>query len=97
MIVATAAKCRYCGEIFDPKLKKKAKASRRSSDDDADMSTMDYVACCLCSGITCIIGIVYMIQGKRRGLKMVGVSLAAGVFWTIVRIIIEAAAQNGPR
>jgi hypothetical protein len=37
-----------------------------------------------------------MIQGKRRGLKMVGVSLAAGVFWTIVRIIIEAAAQNGP-
>jgi DNA-directed RNA polymerase subunit M/transcription elongation factor TFIIS len=96
MIVATAAKCRYCGEIFDPKLKRKAKASRRSSDDDADMSTMDYVACCLCSGITCIIGIVYMIQGKRRGLKMVGVSLAAGVFWTIVRIIIEAAAQNGP-
>jgi hypothetical protein len=90
MIVATAAKCRYCGEIFDPKLKKKAKSTSRS--DDADMSTMDYVACFLCSGITCIIGIVYMIQGKSRGLKMVGVSLAAGVFWTIVRIIIEAAA-----
>jgi DNA-directed RNA polymerase subunit M/transcription elongation factor TFIIS len=98
MIVATAAKCRYCGEIFDPKLKKKAKASRSSDDDDADMSTLDYVACVLCAGITCLIGIVYMIQGKRKGLKMVGVSLAAIVFWNIVNVIIQSALQqHGPR
>jgi hypothetical protein len=94
MIIATAAKCRYCGEIFDPKLKKKAQ--RQDDNDDPDLSTMDYVACILCAGITCIIGIVYMIQGKRRGLKMVGVSLAAIVFWNIVNVILQAA-LHAPR
>jgi DNA-directed RNA polymerase subunit M/transcription elongation factor TFIIS len=95
MIIASAAKCRYCGEIFDPKLKRKAKR-KEESDDDADMSTLDYVACVLCAGITCIIGIVYMIQGKRKGLKMVGVSLAAIVFWNIVNVILQGVLQPGP-
>jgi hypothetical protein len=101
MIIATAAKCRYCGEIFDPKLKKKAKARKRSNDDDEEMTTSDYIACFLCSGIACLVGIVYLIQGKRKGLKIVGISLAMVVFWnivfTILNVVLQSGAQHGPR
>ena len=42
MIVATAAKCRYCGEIFDPALKKaKKKKQKGRGGDDENLSTGD--------------------------------------------------------
>ncbi len=89
MIVAGAAKCRFCGEIFDPTLKRKA----RTGGVDDDMTTGDWVVAILCSGIGCIAGIVWMIQGKKKGAKMVGVSVCANIVWVIIRIILEAAAQ----
>lgn len=98
MIVSNAAKCRYCGEIFDPKLKKaaaKKKSKKRSSyDDDEEMSAGDWVLAIICSNIGCIIGIVWAIQGKSKGGKMIVASIAANFFWflvgTVIRIIGEA-------
>lgn len=97
MIVSTAAKCRFCGEIFDATLKRKAKKAARGSagSDDADMTIGDWIFCVLCSGIACIFGIVYMIQGKPKGIKMVGVSLAAAVFWNVIRFALQAVLQGG--
>lgn len=99
MIVNTAAKCRFCGEIFDPALKKKQASSKsfRLSESGADdnMSTGDWVAAILCSGIGCIAGIVWMIQGKPKGTKMFLISLVMVIVWTIVRFAIEAA--NNPQ
>ena len=94
MIVSNAAKCRFCGEVFDPRLKKKKKARAGSADTDEDMSTGDWVVAIICSGIGCIAGIVWMIQGKPKGGKMLGVSLLAAVFWNVVRFILEAIARN---
>ncbi len=94
MIVATAAKCRFCGEIFDPELraveqKKKVPAA------DADMSVGDWVVAVLCSGIGCIAGIVWMIQGKPKGGKMLGVSFLFSVIWGVVRtVVVELAKQH---
>lgn len=88
MIVATAAKCRYCGEIFDSKLKKKAKRRSGSSGDaDEDLTTGDYVVAILCSNIGCIAGIVWMIQGKPKGGKMIIASLLANVGWFVVGFV----------
>src|SRR5262249_10495128 len=86
MILANAAKCRFCGEVFDPALKKakKAKAS------DAEMSTGDWVVAVLCSGIGCIAGIVWMIQGKPKGAKMFGISLLFVVLWNIISFAIQS-------
>ena len=94
MIVANAAKCRFCKEIFDPKLKKAAKKKSKGGDLDADMSTGDWVVALLCSGIGCIAGIIWMIQGKSKGAKMLGVSFGAGVFWNIVSAAIRVAIEN---
>jgi predicted RNA-binding Zn-ribbon protein involved in translation (DUF1610 family) len=94
MILATAAKCRYCGEIFDPTLKKAKKGSRYGPEAES-LSTGDIVVAVLCSGIGCIAGIVWMIQGKPKGLKMVGLSLIMIVVWTVIRVAMMQAQRGG--
>src|SRR5689334_19777531 len=37
MIAATAAKCRYCGEIFDETLRQAEQRKQKGADTDADM------------------------------------------------------------
>jgi len=61
-----------------------------ASSDDADLSAVEWVLCILCSGIGCIVGIVYMIQGKPKGLKMIGISLAVAIIGGLIRFAIEA-------
>jgi len=94
MIMAKAAKCRYCGEIFDETLKRKEKKQKAVSDDDVDLTPGDWVFCILCGGIACIFGIVYAIQGKPKGWKMVGVSVLASIIWSVVRVVLEMAMQG---
>jgi len=96
MIMPEAAKCRYCGEIFDPALKRRAQRSRSGSgyaDEDEDMTTGDWVVAILCSGIGCIAGIVWMIQGKPKGSKMFGISILFNILWGLVRVAIETAGR----
>ena len=94
MIIKGAAKCRFCGEIFDPALKRKAKKNRAPSSsynnaDDTDLSTGEWVIAILCSGIGCIVGIVWMIQGKPKGSKMLGISILMQFFWGAVQVLYK--------
>src|SRR5438093_1473202 len=92
MILATAAKCRYCGEIFDPALKKaQAKKSKKYGPDDETISTVEMILAVLCSGIGCIFGLVWMIQGKPKGMKMVGLSVVMMIFWAIFNAVLMSA------
>ncbi len=92
MIVVGAAKCRFCGAIFDPRLK--ARTKKVYGSDDENLSTADWLICIFCSGIGCIAGIVYAVQGKPKGMKMVGISFGFGFIMGIIRAMIEAAIQN---
>jgi predicted RNA-binding Zn-ribbon protein involved in translation (DUF1610 family) len=91
MIVATAAKCRFCGEVFDSTLKKakSKKKKKRHSPEDEDLSGGEIAVAILCSGIGCIAGIVWMIQGKPKGLKMFGLSIVMIVVWNVINVIIR--------
>ncbi len=96
MIVATAAKCRFCGEVFDATLKKaKSKKKKKYSSDEADLSTGDIVVGLLCSVIGCIAGLVWMIQGKPKGLKMVGLSIVADIVKSVIWAIIQSNQHGG--
>lgn len=100
MIVATAAKCRFCGEIFDASLKrqeakKNKKESRSYSSGDDDMTPVDWVLAILCPGIGCILGIVRVCTGKGSGGKMIGVSVGAMIFWQVIRVALETATKQG--
>ena len=92
MIVSSAAKCRFCGEIFDSRLKQQ-QSRATASDADSNLSGGEWAVGIICSGIGCICGIVWMIQGKPKGLKMLGVSLAAAFFWNIINVVIQLAAN----
>ncbi|QDT74637.1 TFIIB-type zinc ribbon-containing protein [Lacipirellula limnantheis] len=87
MIVRDAVKCRFCGEVFDPVLKKQEQKARQATGEGADMTTGDWVVAILCSGIGCIAGIIWMIQGKPKGKKMLLVSLAVQGFWLIIQVL----------
>jgi hypothetical protein len=52
------------------------------------MHPVDWVLAILCSGIGCILGIVYLAQGKKKGGTMLAVSLAFVVIWNIVRFAL---------
>jgi hypothetical protein len=91
MIVATAAKCRFCDAIFDETLRREAlKKSKKWADTDENLTTSDWIFCVLCSGITCICGIIYMIQGKPKGAKMVGVSILVAVIANVLNVVLQA-------
>ena len=87
MIVATAAKCRFCGEIFDPALRR----TRREGKDES-LETGDYVLIlvpCL-TWIGCIVGIVYLIQGRPKGGKMIALSIGMSMLWGCFSAMIGA-------
>ena len=50
---------------------------------------MEIALCILCSGIACIVGIVYAIQGKPKGGKMILIAVVCSIFWTIVRLALQ--------
>jgi predicted RNA-binding Zn-ribbon protein involved in translation (DUF1610 family) len=89
MILEDAAKCRFCGEILDEELRK---TQKKSSPADSDLSAGEYVIAILCAGIGCIMGIVWMIQGKPKGLKMFLISIAAAVIWNVLSLILRGGA-----
>ena len=94
MIVDGAVKCRFCGEIFDASLKKKARRAKGGGGGDDDMATGDWVVAVICSGIGCIAGIIWMIQGKPKGAKMLGVSFLMTIFWNLVNFVVTLAVEG---
>jgi predicted RNA-binding Zn-ribbon protein involved in translation (DUF1610 family) len=88
MIKANAVKCRFCGEIFDETLRRAEK--KRSGGEDANLTGGEWVLAILCSGIGCIMGLVWMIQGKPKGTKMFGISFLFVIIWNIVNVLIQA-------
>lgn len=94
MIPVKAAKCRFCGEIFDPELRRMEEKKKIPSS-DADMGTGEWVLVILpCSWIGCIFGIVWMLQGKPKGPKMFGLSLLSTFIWSCIQVAIKEAANR---
>lgn len=61
---------------------------RGRQSDDANLESTDWILAGLCSGIACIIGVFWLIQGKPKGLKMIGISLLFAILWNVVRTVL---------
>jgi hypothetical protein len=90
MIQKDAVKCRYCGEIFDPVLRASEQKKARASDPDSTMTALDWVLAIICSNIACILGIIWMVQGKPKGKIMILAAILANVGWAIIGAILGA-------
>lgn len=105
MISAFAIKCEFCGAGLTAGA---AAAGGRGagkpmkpvyatpSDDDSDLTAMDWVICILCSGIGCILGIVYLVQGKKKGIKMIGISFLVGMITGGIKSYLRQQALQSP-
>jgi DNA-directed RNA polymerase subunit M/transcription elongation factor TFIIS len=93
MILANAVKCRFCGEIFDETLRK-AERKKQGSARDATLTGGDIAIALLCMNIGCIVAIVYMVQGKPKGIKMLGLNILAQVIAGVIYAVILAAGQH---
>jgi hypothetical protein len=104
MIVAGAAKCRFCDAVFDENLRRSEKKQKRGgfSSDDERLTALDWVLCIFLGNIACIVGIVYLCLGKPKAGKMIGTAVAFYVGWVLVIVcigVISAVVENshGPR
>jgi phage FluMu protein Com len=95
MIVLGAAKCRYCDTILDERLREAEKKKKRYSSEDSDLTGFDWFLVIICSGIGCIMGVVYMIQGKPKGWKMIGLSILCDIVKSVIWTIIQASMNQG--
>lgn len=84
MIPRTAIKCRYCGEILDPRHKAQKLRKRGASAEDEEMQPLDWLLCLVCSFIGCIVSIVYLTQNKPKATKMLITSICMIVFWNVL-------------
>jgi hypothetical protein len=58
---------------------------------DSDLSVLDWILAILCSGIGCIVGIVYIVQGKPKGTKMLIISIVVWVIGAVISFGIQMA------
>lgn len=91
MIMQTAAKCRFCGEVFDSTLRRTGGKGRNKAGEE--MTGFDWFLVILCPGIGCIVGIVRLIQGKGSGGKMLGLSIAFAIGWNVLSALLQALTQ----
>ncbi|MGP0069885.1 MAG: hypothetical protein ACLQGP_40570 [Isosphaeraceae bacterium] len=82
MIVATAAKCRFCGEVFDPTIKKLKKKGKGSKAKLASIAfSQRYLIICIFLQIALYIGLVATNRGNNApsGPSIVSLCLALGM------------------
>jgi predicted RNA-binding Zn-ribbon protein involved in translation (DUF1610 family) len=94
LIQKDAVKCRFCGEIFDPLLRKQAERTKKSGSADEDLSVVEWIVAILCGFIGCIVAFVYMAQGKPKGKKMLLIAVCANIFWIIINALLTAVVEQ---
>ena len=86
-ILIKARKCRHCGEYQDDKDRKSKVSSSTSSngsDEDDKLTAGEWVLGIICSGIACIVAIVLICQGKKKGWKLLLVAIVAPAVFGII-------------
>ena len=97
MIVKTAAKCRFCHEVFDPTVKTTSgKTSKKRRADEENLEPQDIALALLCSGIAFLVAIYWMDRGDPKGLKMIkliafviSIWFMLGILTGIVEFVVE--------
>ena len=97
-IKKVAKKCKYCGEFLDKRLKpggaggRGGAAARAKARKAEEMpSAAEYILCVLCSGIGCIVAIVYLVQGyTKKGGIMLAISLIMQVIGGIAQVALDS-------
>lgn len=89
MIVATARKCRFCGELLDPERPPRKKKPPRSAPDDDNLRAWEVVLAVCCSFAGCLLGLLWLVLDKPKAGKLIGLSVAMIVLWNIILFFFD--------
>lgn len=87
-ILASAKKCRFCNEYLNKEDRDRKAKLTSASVEDENLSTVEIVFGILCGLIACIVGIVWMIQGKKKGGKMVLLVIVANIILQGLKLLL---------
>lgn len=90
-IAHSARKCRFCGEYLNAADRARQDRQVAQSTADDNLTTAEILFGVLCSGIACIFGLVWLLQGKKKGGKLMAIAIVTNI---IVRILLEIS-QSG--
>jgi hypothetical protein len=90
-----ARKCRFCGEYQSDAERELVARRRAAASGDDKLSTWEIIFGILCGGIACIVGIVYAVQGKKKGWKLILLAICAQVGWGIIQAILSEFTRRG--
>jgi hypothetical protein len=81
-----AKKCRHCGEFLDGS----ARDAPKQAPTDDTLSATEIIFGILCGGIACIFGIVWVLQGKKKGWKLIGIALISQMIFGAINAILKS-------
>ena len=85
MILAKSYRCRFCDDYQNESDRKNATVS--PDDPDSKLSVVEIIFGLMCGLPALIMGVVWMVQGKPKGLKMVLLSLTLTGISVILRLL----------
>jgi hypothetical protein len=94
-IQAGARKCRFCGEYQSDAERELVAKRRAAASGDDTLATWEIIFGVLCGGIACIVGIVYAVQGKKKGWKLILLAICAQVGWAIIQVVLTGLVRHG--
>jgi hypothetical protein len=89
LIKKKARKCKHCGELVGTAARAVEAEKKAQEDKDSKLTTTEIIFGLLCGTIACIFGVVWAIQGKKKGLKMIGLAIASQFAWAAIQMIIR--------
>jgi hypothetical protein len=86
-IKATARKCRFCNEYQNARDRvNQEKAASNPGDDTLNASEVIFGI--LCGLIACIVAIVWTVQGKKKGPKLLLITIIAQAVFTVIQLAL---------
>ena len=79
-----ALRCRYCKEEVGHLRRRKALRKRREEEANANLGGGEIALGIFLGGIACIVSIVWIIQGKKKGWKLFLLSVVSQLIWGLL-------------
>ncbi len=82
--------CRFCGEYQDEDERALRKKVQEDADDDSTLTSGEIAFSIFCGGLACILGLIWMCQGKKKGGKMILIAFATNFIVQMIAAIVQS-------
>jgi hypothetical protein len=89
LIKKKARKCKHCGELVGTAARAVEAEKKAQEVKDTNLTTTEIIFGVLCGGIACIVGLVWAIQGKKKGWKLMAIGIGVQILFGIISALVQ--------